>query len=72
LKTDDSRGNEVIAMVTKLVSNDNNNNNSFKLALYYIFLEDRKHMTILTRHERKRLVLDIYNQGRLIAKYLRK
>jgi hypothetical protein len=29
-----------------------------------IFLEDRKYMTILTRQERERLVLDLYNQGK--------
>ena len=50
-------------MIMKLVSNDNNN--SFKLPLYYIFLEDIKYMTILTRQERERLVLDLYyNQGK--------
>src|SRR5215211_6935704 len=39
--------------------------NSFKLALHYIFLEDIKYMTILTRQERERLVLDLYyNQGK--------
>ena len=38
--------------------------NSFKLPLYYIFLEDIKYMTILTRHERERLVLELYNQGK--------
>jgi transposase len=48
-------------MVTKLVSNDNK---SFKFALF-IFLEDTKYMTILTRQERERLVLDLYyNQGK--------
>ena len=63
MKTDDSRDNEVIAMITKLISNDNNN--SFKLLLYYISLEDTKHMTILTRQERERLVLELYyNQGK--------
>jgi DNA-binding CsgD family transcriptional regulator len=31
---------------------------------YTIFLEDRKYMTILTRQERERLVLDLYNQGK--------
>jgi hypothetical protein len=45
LETDDNRDNEEIAMVTKLVSNDNNN--SFKLPLYYVFLEDTKYGTIL-------------------------
>jgi hypothetical protein len=45
-----------------LVTTDNNN--SFKLPLYYIFLEDTKYMTILTRQERERLVLDLYNQGK--------
>src|SRR5918992_6356762 len=39
--------------------------NSFKL-LYPIFLEDTKYMTILTRQERERLVLDLYNQGKTI------
>jgi hypothetical protein len=40
-------------------------NNSFKLPSYYIFLEDIKYMTILTRQERERLVLDLYyNQGK--------
>jgi transposase len=54
---------QMIAMITKLVSNDNNN--SFKLPLYYIFLEDIKYMAILTRKERERLVLDLYyNQGK--------
>jgi transposase len=44
-----------------LVSNDNK---SFKFALF-IFLEDTKYMTILTRQERERLVLDLYyNQGK--------
>jgi DNA invertase Pin-like site-specific DNA recombinase len=38
--------------------------NSFKLLLYYIFLEDTKNMTILTRQERERLVIDLYNQGK--------
>src|SRR5918999_529921 len=38
--------------------------NSFKLALCYIFLEDTKYMTILTRQERERLVVDLYNQGK--------
>jgi hypothetical protein len=46
-----------------LVSNDNNNN-SFKLSLCYIFPEDTKYMTILTRQERERLVLELYNQGK--------
>jgi hypothetical protein len=64
LKTDDSRGNETITTVTKLVTSDNNN--SFKLALCYIFLEDTKYMGILTRQERERLVLELYNQGKNI------
>jgi len=37
--------------------------NSFKLPLYYIFLEDSKYMTILTRQERERPVLELYNKG---------
>jgi transposase len=52
----------VITEVTKLVSNDNNS--SFKLPLYYIFIEDTKYMTILTRQERERLVIELYNQGK--------
>jgi hypothetical protein len=66
LETDDIRDNEVIAMVIKLISIDNNNDNSFKLPLYYIFLEVTKYMTILTRQERERLVRDLYyNQGKI-------
>ena len=39
--------------------------NSFKLPCCYIFLEDTKYMTILTRQERERLVIDLYyNQGK--------
>jgi DNA-directed RNA polymerase specialized sigma subunit len=38
--------------------------NSFKLALYYIFLENIIYMTILTRQERERLVIELYNQGK--------
>ena len=63
METEDSGDNEVITLITKLVSIDNNNN-SFKLALYYIFVEDTKYMTILTRQERERLVIDLYNQGK--------
>ena len=48
-------------MIPKLVSNDNNN--SFKLPSD-IFLEDIKYMTILTRQERERLVIDLYKQGK--------
>jgi hypothetical protein len=51
--TDDNRGNEEIAMVTKLVSNDNKKK-SFKLPLSYIFLEDTN-LTILTRKKKKDL-----------------
>jgi hypothetical protein len=53
-------------MVTKLVSNDNNNN-SFKLQLYYVYflkIKDIKYMKILNRQRRGRLVLDLYNQGK--------
>jgi hypothetical protein len=58
----DSKGNETIAMITKLVSNDNR-----ALSFYYnIFLEDTRYMTILTRQERERLVSDLYNQGKTI------
>ncbi len=39
--------------------------NSFKLPVYYIFLEDIKYMAILTRKGRERLVLELYyNQGK--------
>jgi DNA-binding CsgD family transcriptional regulator len=31
---------------------------------FSIFLEDTKHMTILTKQERERLVLELYNQGK--------
>jgi len=31
---------------------------------YTIFFEDTKYMTILTRQERERLVLELYNQGK--------
>ena len=50
-------------MKTKPISNDNNK--SFKL-LHAIFIEDTKYMTILTRQERERLVLTLYNQGKTI------
>ncbi|MDQ4056682.1 MAG: hypothetical protein M3156_04605 [Thermoproteota archaeon] len=55
MKTADNR-------LTKLVASGN----SFKLPLYYIFLEDTKYMKILTRQERERLVLEFYNQGKTI------
>ena len=49
-------------MVTNLVSNGNKS--SFKLP-YTIYFLDIKYMTILTRQERERLVLDLcYNQGK--------
>ena len=49
-------------MITKLVTDDNNN--SFKLP-YAIYLEDINYMTILTIQERERLVLELYyNQGK--------
>jgi hypothetical protein len=44
--------------------------NSFKLPLR-IFLEDTEYMTILTRQERERLVLDLYNQGKTRGYYNR-
>jgi hypothetical protein len=31
---------------------------------YAIFLEDTKYMTILSRQERERLVIELYNQGK--------
>ena len=61
MKTDDSSGNKMIAIITILVTSGN----SFKLLLYNIYLEDTKYMTILTRQERERLVIDLYyNQGK--------
>ena len=52
----------MIVMIIKLVSHDNNN--SFKLPSYYT-LKDTKYMTILTRQERERLVIELYyNQGK--------
>jgi hypothetical protein len=68
LEADDNRGNEVVAMIAKQVSNDNK---SFKLLLYYIFLEDIKYMIILTRQERERLNYNLTIRPRLIARYLR-
>jgi hypothetical protein len=44
METDDNRGNEVISMITKLVSNDNNN--SFKLPVHDIFLKDKRYDNI--------------------------
>jgi len=46
LEADDNKGNEEVAMVTVSISNDNN---SFKIPLYYIFLEETKYMAIFTR-----------------------
>ena len=40
------------------------------LALYNVFFKDTKYMTILVRQERERLVLELYNQVRLITKYV--
>jgi hypothetical protein len=54
--------NEVVAMITKLVAMITRGN-SFKLPLRK-FLEDTKYMKILTRQEREKLVLDLYNQGK--------
>ena len=47
-------------MITELVTDDNN---SFKLHLS-IFSVETKNMMVLTREEKERLVLDLYNQGR--------
>ena len=63
METDDNRGNEAVAMYQnwyQMITREN----SFKLPLYYIFLKDTNYMTILTRQERERLVLDLYNQGK--------
>jgi hypothetical protein len=62
LKTDYSRGNKAVAMIKNWYQMITRGN-SFKLPLYYIFLKDTN-MTILTRQERERLVLDLYNQGK--------
>jgi hypothetical protein len=53
LETDDNRDNEGIAMITKLVSNDNNNKNSFKLPLYYISWENKIYDNINKTGKRK-------------------
>ena len=68
MEADDNRGNEVVAMIAKQVSNDNK---SFKLLLYYIFIEDIKYMIILTRQERERLNYNLTIRAILIARYLR-
>jgi transposase-like protein len=47
-------------MITELITDDNN---SFKLHLS-IFSVETKDMMVLTREEKERLVLDLYNQGR--------
>jgi hypothetical protein len=57
MKTDDNRGNEVVAMITKVVAMITkvvamitkvvaNDNKSFKLRYYTIFLEDRRYDNI--------------------------
>jgi hypothetical protein len=51
----------MVAMITKLVSNDNNNSFKLPYAVHILKIED---MTILTRQERERLVLDLYIQGK--------
>jgi DNA-binding NarL/FixJ family response regulator len=60
LVTDESRGNQVITMITELVTDDNN---SFKLPLS-LFSVETKNMMVLTREQKERLVLDLYTQGR--------
>ena len=67
MEADDNRANEAVAMIAKLITNDNK---SFKLLLYY-FLEDIRYMIILTRQERERPVLELDNMARLIGRYLR-
>ena len=47
-------------MIAELVTDDNN---SFKLPLS-IFSVEAKNMMVLTREQKERLVLDLYNQGR--------
>jgi DNA-directed RNA polymerase specialized sigma subunit len=59
LKTDDSRGNEVVAMIAISVTSGN----SFKLVSSIIDIVVKE--VALTRQERERLVLDLYyNQGK--------
>ncbi|HEX2123996.1 MAG TPA: hypothetical protein VHF44_00170 [Nitrososphaeraceae archaeon] len=58
MEADDNRGLEALAMIAKLVSNDNK---SFKLLLYYISRR-YKIYDILTSQERKRLELELDNQ----------
>ena len=50
-------GNKVVAMVTEMVTGDSSS--SFYFILYLL-----KHVMVLTREEKERLVLDLYNQGK--------
>jgi len=56
LVTGDNRGNEVIAMITKPVTDDSNNFNHHP-SIFSVEM-------VLTREEKERRVLDLYNQGR--------
>ena len=53
MEADDNRGNEVVAMIAKQVSNDNK---SFKLLLYYISWR-YKIYDYINKKERKRLTI---------------
>jgi hypothetical protein len=54
----------MITEVTKLISNDNRWKQLYACIILYIS-EDTNYMTILTRQERERLVLELYyNQGK--------
>jgi hypothetical protein len=55
LETDDSRGNEAVAMIAILVASDN----SFK-----ILLNIARYNNIYINKDRERLVLEFYNRGK--------
>jgi transposase len=61
LEAADIRGNKVVAMATILVTSGN----SFKLLFGLIDIEQKRKMS-MTRQERERAVLDLYNQGKNI------
>ncbi len=60
MEADDNRGNEAVAMIAKLISNDNKR---FKLLLNYISWR-YKIYDILTRQEREGLELELDNHGK--------
>jgi hypothetical protein len=59
LKTDDNRGNELISRVIKSITHDN----GFIVRLYIIFATEAGFM-VLTRKEKEKFVLDLYDKGK--------